>query len=293
MNPQTPPMPDPAELLRQLWQDDDDPARRGPCPTGRYFDAPLVAVASADDPWFARLQEHIGPFHFLPAEALKLVYPTARARSVVSYVLPICAEARAANCAEDRQPSEPWARVRTFGEQLNDRLRAGLVEAFGRAGFSAVAPGSHPANDVRDTPQRPLNSRWSERHVAFIAGLWTFGISGGLITQAGVAVRLGSVVTEAPLPVTARPYGEDPFAWCLKSALGTCGACMARCPVGSVGPDHEHRDKRACLKHIRSVRNSLAHRFGFDGVYGCGLCQTALPCESRNPTQPRSPESSP
>ncbi len=25
--------------------------------------------------------------------------------------------------------------------------------------------------------------------------------------------------------------------------------------------------------------------FGWDGVYGCGLCQTGVPCESRNPVE--------
>jgi epoxyqueuosine reductase QueG len=274
---------DPQRLLEQIWRDDADKyfpqADLGP-----YFDPPLVAIAEAADPWFVRLQEHIGPFHWTPQEALDLVAGAATARSVVSYALPISAAARQANRQQSRGPAELWARVRTFGEQFNDRVRSGLVEALQAAGHAAVAPAIHPDNDVRDTADRPYNSRWSERHVAFVAGLGTFGISGGLITRAGVAVRFGSVVTSADFPATARPYGDDPFAWCLKTARDACGACIQRCPAGSIGPTHSDRDKRACRAQVKAAIRDLAPTFGFQGNYGCGLCQTAVPCEARNPT---------
>lgn len=37
-------------------------------------------------------------------------------------------------------------------------------------------------------------SNWSERHVAFVCGLGTFGLSKGLITEKGIAGRLGSLI---------------------------------------------------------------------------------------------------
>ncbi len=274
---------DPHSLLQDLWRDDAD-KQFSQADLGPYVDPPLVGIAAADDRWFLRLQEHIGPFHWSPQQALELVAPGSTARSVISYALPIAEVARQANRRCSQGPSQLWAQVKTFGERFNDRLRTGLVQALQSAGQAAVAPAIHSENDVRDTPDRPYNSRWSERHVAFVAGLGTFGISGGLITQAGVAVRFGSVVTDAAFAPTARPYGDDPFAWCLKTARGVCGKCIQRCPAGSIGPTHADRDKPACRAHVKAAKEERAPAFGFEGSYGCGLCQTAVPCESRNPT---------
>jgi epoxyqueuosine reductase QueG len=135
-----------------------------------------------------------------------------------------------------------------------------------------------------------LSSSWSERHTAFVAGLGTFGLSGGLITRRGIAHRLGSVVTDADLPATPRPYGNDFTAWCLKLSRGLCGACMRRCPVGSIGPALADRNKEACRLHgyVR-IAQIGPKEYGFAGTYGCGLCQTAVPCEFRNPTEEEKP----
>lgn len=49
-------------------------------------------------------------------------------------------------------------------------------------------------------------SRWSERHVAYISGLGTFGLSDALITPLGKAMRCGSVVARVKIQPTARSY---------------------------------------------------------------------------------------
>jgi epoxyqueuosine reductase QueG len=131
-----------------------------------------------------------------------------------------------------------------------------------------------------------ISTRWSERHTAFVAGLGTFGLSGGLITMRGIAHRLGSVVTDLKLLPTPRPYGDDPFAWCLRTARSECGACISRCPVGSVGETIEERDKEACFQYYAdTVGKQCKGVFGWKGIYGCGLCQTDVPCEDCNPME--------
>jgi epoxyqueuosine reductase QueG len=155
-------------------------------------------------------------------------------------------------------------------------------------GYAAVAPAVVPENQLVQSPAVGLSSHWSERHAAFVAGLGTFGLSGGLITERGIAHRLGSVVTDAAISPTARPYGDDPFAWCLRKNDSTCGVCMARCPAGSIGATLHDRDKEACRSHAYNHISTIGQaKFGWTGVYGCGLCQTAVPCEHRNPTRPR------
>lgn len=276
---------DACALLRNLYETGPgntfDDASAGP-----MFDAPLIAVASADDPWFVRFKEVIGDFHWTPQEALALAAPGATARSVISWCLPISETARVANRRESTLPARSWAYVRTFGEQFNTQLRHGLEQRLQGLGFAAVAPAVLAECDSKPRPRVGLSSRWSERHVAFVAGHGTFGISGGLITRRGVAHRLGSVVTSAAIPPTPRPYGDDPFAWCLKLSRGTCGACIRRCPAGSIGETTEARNKDRCHAHAYTVVAKRGRElFGWDGVYGCGLCQTGVPCESRNPTE--------
>jgi epoxyqueuosine reductase QueG len=276
---------DPSALLPELYEADqkkyfDDPAM------GPVFDPPFVGVAGAEDPWFARLKELIGEFHWTPQEALALVAPQAQARSVISWCLPVAQVARVTNRRAKQIPSRSWAYVRTFGEEFVTRLRHGVEDRLRALGFAALAPAVAPQCDVQVRPRVGLSSRWSERHVAFVAGLGTLGLSGGLITRRGIAHRLGSVVTSAQIAPTPRPYGDDAFAWCLKLSRGTCGSCIRRCPVGSIGETVAARDKGLCRDHYTGVVSRRGRAlFGWEGVYGCGLCQTKVPCEDRNPTE--------
>ena len=263
----------------------------GPGTTDKAWDDVLLGYSSATDDLFASLKEHIGPFHWTPAEAFALgASHGAPARpddlTVISWALCHTEATKVANRMETRFPSEPWARARMFGQTVNGALHVALVNALARRGHPAVAPGLLPQWGERESPEYGRASTWSERHVAHISGLGTFGLAGGLITERGQAVRLGSVVVRATIPPTPRPY-SDPFAYCLFFARGTCGSCADRCPVGSVS--REGRDKDACARHLRPVTEEYVRReFGFVG-YGCGLCQTAVPCESGVPKPLRPP----
>lgn len=273
----------PAKILLELYEADTD----------KYFDdrpgepimgPPLVGVADAADPWFERFKQIIGDFHWTPQEALTTVFPEARARSVICWSLPVSKVARKANRIEDRFPAVEWSYARNFSTVLLERLEAGLVGELRAIGFATMGPTQSPENDVSVRHGVGMAARWSERHAAFVAGLGTFGISGGLITSHGIAHRLGSVVTEAEILPTPRSYGDDPFTWCLRASQGACGACIQRCPVGSVGETVGARDKASCNQQLQNARKRAAKVFGFDGRYGCGLCQTGVPCEDRNPS---------
>lgn len=278
---------DPDRILAELYDADaekffDDPAEVP------LFDSPLVGVAGAGDPWFEKFKELIGEFYWTPQEALSKVAPQATARSVVCWCLPVARIARQDNRSREKMPARQWAYVRTFGEQFVTRLRHGMERRLQEMGYAALAPAVIPENKLVLSPKAGLSSRWSERHMAFVAGLGTFGLSGGLITRRGIAHRLGSVVTDAEISPTPRPYGDDPFAWCLRTDGQGCGACIKRCPVGSVGQTTQERDKEACRTHAYEFIKKLGlAEFGWEGTYGCGLCQTAVPCEDRNPTEPK------
>jgi epoxyqueuosine reductase QueG len=96
-------------------------------------------------------------------------------------------------------------------------------------------------------------------------------------------MRVGSVVTNAQIPPTPRQY-DGHQAYCLFFAEGTCGECMHRCPVGAIA--EMGHDKERCRRHLSRTEDYVRTEYGFVG-YGCGLCQTGVPCESKVPVEPQ------
>lgn len=268
----------------------NDPLKNnlGPGTTDRAWGDFLVGFSSGTDPLYEEMKEHIGPFHWSPLEAFLLAQGASEAGAddltVVSWALCHTAESKAANRQQTFYPSERWARARMFGQTCSRALHVALAEDLTAAGHPAVVPSLLNEFCEPRSERFGLASSWSERHVAYISGLGTFGLSGGIITPKGQAVRFGSVIVRAKIPATPRPY-SDPFAYCLHYARGTCGSCADRCPVASV--TLEGRDKKACQHHLQPVTADYVRKeYGFEG-YGCGLCQTGVPCESGIPKQLR------
>lgn len=248
---------------------------------------PLVGFARGDDPLFTAYKEHVGPEHWTPAEIYALTYPGDPAEpgalAVVSWVLPQTEATKADNRQEGLYLAERWARSRVFGERFNDQLKRQVAEELSARGYPAVAPGISPLFRSVDSERFVYASTWSERHAAYAAGLGTFGLSDGLITPVGKAMRVGSVVMRAALPPTPRAY-SDHHAYCLFYAQGNCRACIERCPVGAIS--EAGHDKRLCRAHLDRSRAHVREAYGFEG-YGCGLCQVGVPCESGIPEELR------
>jgi len=245
---------------------------------------PLVGFSRGDDPLYPSYKEHVGPFHWTPAEAFALAFPQFRGGAdqltVISWILPQTEQTKADMRAATTMPTESCFRARIFGEEANVGLRKHVVETLGAAGIAAVAPLLLPTYGSQKSPQFGFASNWSERHAAYASGLGTFGLTDGLITRLGQAMRCGSVIAQMHIPPTPRPY-SDHRAYCLYHARGTCGECIERCPVGAVTP--EGHDKVVCRAYLDMTKSYVPTHFGFEG-YGCGFCQMGVPCESRNPT---------
>lgn len=252
----------------------------------RAWEEPLVGFSSGADPLYLQIKEDIGQFYLTPLEIFRLAFPQIQATpedlAVVSWILTQTKATKADNRQETAYPSERWVRSRHFGEMFNAQLRRHVVAILQGAGFEAVAPVDAPFWSQEVSPHYGLASRWSERHAAHIAGLGTFGLCDGLITPRGKAIRVGSVVARAPIPPTARPY-TDHHAYCLHFSQGKCSKCMKRCPAGAISA--AGHDKTKCWDYLREVTAEYGrNRFGVD-TYGCGLCQTGVPCESRIPVR--------
>lgn len=259
----------------------ESPLNRFPDSDEPYFDEPLVGFAAAGDQLFIDYKTIIGDFHRTPQEVMEIALGAdRRAASVISWILPITKATRESNRHEEQYPSRAWARTRFFGEQLNGALRRHLVAWLEERGRQAVAP--QLAVDWKEYPDTPVGiaSSWSERHAAYAAGLGTFSLNDALITPKGIAHRCGSVITDLPLVPSARPYPNHRHN-CLYFRDGSCGLCIARCPVGALS--REGHDKTRCSQYVyRTVIEAVAAQFGTPQT-GCGLCQTRVPCEGGIP----------
>ena len=240
---------------------------------GPIFGAPLVGFASAADPLFDEFtrEEIIGHVFRRPREWL------ADAVTVIAYFLPFREHLRRSNYGGDL-PSDEWLHGRFRGEEFNQQVRRFLVSSLQNLGGKALAPALEKELVV---DYAALTSNWSERHVAYAAGLGTFGLNRGLITEKGLAGRFGSIITNLAFPATSRLYDKI-FQYCPYLMEGTCGVCIERCPAGAI--TQRGKDKAACYQYM-FIEDHLRQRreqFGYEHSI-CGKCQVGVPCEGGIP----------
>jgi epoxyqueuosine reductase len=255
------------------------------------FEEPLIGFVRGNDPIFDRLKEIIGPHHFTPWETMRwqaeknsVKPPDPEDISVVSFVMPFTQKTRRDNAAAVAWTSERWAQTRLLGEIFSQTfVREIITELMGR-GILAIAPDVTPMFNKKRYPKVGWASPWSHRHIAYAAGLGTFGMHDFLITEKGVAHRLGSFVVNLKLePDQKRP--EDIHAHCRHYQGQQCLQCAKRCPVDAITVENAHNKETCAQKVADSLKYCNRHYHIF--IYGCGLCATGVPCESEIPKQLR------
>ncbi len=253
----------------------------------RIFDEPLVGFVRGDDPIFQEYKKIIGPHHFTPEEIMgwqaarnRVAPPPAHELSVVSFVMPITRMTRRENTAAMEWTSERWAQTRLHGEIFSQLFVREIVSHLMNRGVLAVSPDVTPMFNKKRYPDVGWASPWSHRHMAYAAGLGTFGMHDFFITEKGCAHRVGSFVVHRALqPNRERP--EDIHAYCLQYQGRKCLKCAARCPVDAITEQDAH-DKERCYQRVaRSTAYCNRHYHIF--IYGCGLCATGVPCASGIP----------
>lgn len=271
-----------AEVVRYVRENENNFSNEIQAP---YFDEPLVQFASATDALFSHYKEIIAPEHLTPKEVFDIAYPNQaiKAQTVISIVLPVSEKIRQSNHLQKEWASDEWTLLRTFGdESFIDGLNQHLTQYLNDKGYKTINPIGLKVFNITMNETGPF-SNWSQRHVAFAAGLGTFSINDGFITEKGMAIRLTSLVTEALIKPDERET-EDHTANCLYLSKGICKACFKRCPVGAI--TEKGHNKLLCVQRCYGEESkSRAKAMGGNPQFGsgCGLCQTNIPCEFSNP----------
>jgi epoxyqueuosine reductase len=277
----------------------ESPANRLPSFNNEpIFDEPLIGFARGDDPIFEEYKRTADSQHLTPREVFdsfareRGAAPTKRAAlSVISFVLPISRATRLSLRRESLVPSLRWNHTRFQGQDFIIELCRHIITEIETLGHSAIAPEFGKSFAMKNT-DRGYVSNWSQRHMAYAAGLGTFSLNDGFITPKGMAMRCGSLVTDLPLAATPRPY-KNHLSNCLFYRNGTCGRCIQRCPAGAIS--EKGHDKIKCLEYLfngtRSALQEMGRYEGYLGYYpACGMCQTKVPCESMIPPDIKYPK---
>ncbi len=253
---------------------------------GFAFAEPIVGFSRGNDALYDFYKDHIDPdFYRTPAEWLESAFGHSfdpENISVISWFLPQTDDTKEKCRALNDCPPFEWTMVRVHGEDCNRRLAKALEEHLNELGFEAVAPMCSEEFSWGESEKFVKISNWSERHVAYISGLGTFGLCDGLITVKGKAGRYGSVIVNIPLEPTKRTYTEY-NEYCM--AKNGCTACIRRCPAGAI--TEKGHDKIKCMAYHEVIKKLDHERYGYDGYAVCGLCQTGVPCESCMPQKQR------
>lgn len=227
--------------------------------------SPVVACARADDPLFARLKDVVAQDHLMPSDLLE------GAKSVIVYFIPFTRDVGIDNASSYPIASELWARAYVETNDMISRINKRLSDFLSLHGYrSAVTPATH--NFDPDL----LISRWSHKHIGFIAGLGTFGLHRLLITPAGCCGRLGSIVTDAYVEPSKRFNDE----FCLVKRGTRCNRCASRCPINAIDPDGGF-DRGNCYRLLLENDRRYSHLPLTDV---CGQCSCEVPCSYGIPT---------
>ena len=240
------------------------------------FDEPLIGLASATDPLFQKYKEKdvIGPWFMTPEEWMP------GAGTVISIFLPFSDAVKKSNHGHIEIPSLLWLFGRIEGQEFIASFAGALRDALTQQTIPTCVPGIDPRfrfikagkglEGFSDMTEKTFGSNWSERHAAYAAGLGTFGLSKGLITRRGIAGRFTSIIISERLDPDPRPY-TGLYDYCIM-----CGACIRRCPANAISIE-SGKDHAKCFPWLLKTGEMHTPRFG------CGKCQTAVPCESGIP----------
>lgn len=230
---------------------------------------PLIAFASVDAPLFNRLGDIGAKSHCHPKSLLQ------NARTVISYFIPFTESVIESNNVDGLSSLE-WVIAYAETNKLILDLGHHLKTIIGKEGFETYVP--KPTNNF---DKSTLESQWSHKHVACIAGLGTFGMHSMIITERGCAGRLGSVITELYVEYIPASHSQSEIPereFCPCNDKGETPPCVEKCSFGALTGDG--LDKFLCYEQC--LKNSEYFK-DFPLADVCGKCASGVPCSFEIP----------
>ena len=237
---------------------------------------PLVGFADARCDGIKRLKELVSPEHVMPWEVLE------DATIIIAYFVPFSKALGETNACTGLA-SPQWALAYEQTNAMFNALNDNLIHKLRLAGYhAAVSP------EATTFDRDKLISHWSQRHIAYLAGLGSFGINNMLITKEGCCGRYSTIVTNLPV-VADHPIKTD---YCLYKKNGTCGVCTRHCSSGALTCDGYDRKKcfAVLLKNAEvytdfgsSYTNEDGTGSNSTGSEVCGKCVVHIPCATCAP----------
>ena len=223
------------------------------------FREPIVGFSKASDERYEMLKTMVGPWVKSPVDLLE------QAESVISYFVPFTKEvADSPNHAEPVSPlwGEAYENINAYFEVIGDAV----VELLDKLNFvSMKIKATHTYDPVI------LQSLWSHRSAAVIAGVASFGANRMAITEKGSAGRFCTVLTSANLK-SDKPPVEN---MCLYNKDGSCGLCFKACPTGALTPNGF--EKFTCHDRLLINQHHIRQVSSVKDADVCGKCLAVCP----------------
>ena len=229
-----------------------------------YLKEPIIEIIFAKNPELDMLKKTISIDHLLPYDILP------EAKSIISFFIPfqdIIIESNIEGIMASKEWSIAYIKTNELIKIINDKIE----ELLKQKGYKT---GKIPATHNFDKDK--LISNWSHRHIAYIAGIGTFGINNMLITKNGCCGRFGSIIISYEFD----EYRETKIVKekCLNKINGTCGICQKKCIINAY--QNNNYNRHICYEQC--LKNDEYHKAkGLSSV--CGKCLVGLPCSIKEP----------
>jgi epoxyqueuosine reductase QueG len=238
---------------------------------------PIIEFISAENENLQNLKEIVCSDHLMPYDILP------DAKSIISYFIPFNENIVKSNI-NGLMASTEWVIAYIKTNNLIRIINENIVELMKQNGYKAATISVMHPFDLKK-----LVSTWSHRHIAYIAGMGTFGMNNMLITKNGCCGRFGSIIINYGLS-EYKQIG-DIKEKCLYKINGSCGVCQSSCVVKCYGNKRFDREKcyEQCLKNREhhkkygQAETAVPHDCGADV---CGKCLVNLPCSMKEPEAP-------
>lgn len=215
---------------------------------------PIVGFADANCAYIKNIEKAVGTEHKQPSDFLK------DASIVISCFVPFTKEVSATNTANKEScTSKEWSDAYEVTNDMLGELAAFIVDELRNLGYEATVPVGIGMKEEE------LKSSWSHRHIAYAAGMGTFGINNMLITEKGCCGRYCSIITKLPVEADRSLESEN----CLYKKNGSCAKCVEHCVQGALTAEGFDRFKcfEVCLRNEKLYGHEV-----------CGKCTTEIPC---------------